>query len=123
MSKEKHILVVDDEVSITEMMQFVLEDQGYDITTAGNGKEGLERIQAQKPDLIITDISMPDMEGIEFLRELKRNGIGIPVIVMSGNIIGRKFLESARRFGAKGSVLKPFSKAQLLQEVERCLQL
>ena len=73
------------------------------------------------PDLVITDIVMPDMEGMELLRTLSRQGITIPVIVMSGNSLGTKFLDAAHLFGAQASLRKPFSKQELLDAVTRVL--
>ena len=77
----KKILVVDDESNITEAVFQLLREKGYEVATASNGKEGLNKLNRFQPDLILTDISMPDMEGIEFLRTLRRQKIDLPVIV------------------------------------------
>ncbi len=113
----KKILVVDDESSITDLVYSILTEKGYEVTTAKDGKEGLKVFESVKPDLVITDIVMPDMEGIEFMRSLVKMRKGLPVIVMSGNVLGTKFLETARIFGAQATLRKPFAIQELLEVI------
>ena len=84
-------------------------------------REGVAAFECFQPDLVITDISMPDMEGIEFLRILRKRKTDLPVVVMSGNVIGTKFLESARLFGATSILNKPFYVKDLLCAVQKNL--
>ncbi len=98
----KKVLVVDDEPSITDLISLILTEKGYEVSIANDGKQGLKQFETVAPDLVITDIVMPDMEGIEFIKALVKKKKDIPIIVMSGNILGRKFLKTARFFGAQG---------------------
>ena len=113
----KKILVVDDESSITDLVYSILTEKGYEVTTAKDGKEGLKVFESVKPDLVITDIVMPDMEGIEFMRSLVKMRKALPIIVMSGNVLGTKFLETARIFGAQATLRKPFAIQELLEVI------
>ena len=117
-SKEiSKILVVDDEALIIDMMLILLTALGYEVSTAGDGNEGLRTLESAQPDLVITDICMPDMEGIEFIRTLTKRRKSLPVIVMSGHMIGMKFLNSVRAFGAKAILQKPFTPGQLSEVI------
>ena len=112
--KIKKILVVDDEESITRLMKSMLSAYGYEAVLAGNGKQGLELYKTEKPDLIITDIIMPDMEGIELIRILRKIDKKLPIIVMSGDPTGKKFLKTASLLGAHSTLNKPFSAEELM---------
>ena len=112
--KIRKILIVDDEVSIVNLMNSMLSANGYEAISATNGKEGLEQYNKEHPDLVITDIIMPDMEGIELIRNLRKLDKDLPVVVMSGNPTGQQFLKTAALLGAKSTLNKPFSTAELL---------
>jgi len=111
------ILVVDDEPSLTNFLHLVLTETGYEVTTAKDGSEGLKVFESIKPDLVITDMVMPDMEGIEFTRSLLKKVKGLPIIVMSGNAVGTKFLKTARIFGARATLQKPFTIQELKETI------
>lgn len=113
----KKILVVDDEPSITNFLHLVLTETGYEVTTAKDGREGLKVFESIKPDLVITDMIMPDMEGIELIQILMKKRKSLPVIVMSGNAIGTKFLETACIFGARTTLQKPFTIQELKETI------
>ena len=117
----KRILVVDDEATITELIEVLLTGEGYEVATASNGTDGLEKVDAVNPDLIITDISMPDMEGVEFISRLRKRSISTPIIAMSGNAVGMNFLKATRLFGATETILKPFSTQEFIAAVRRSL--
>ena len=117
----KKILVVDDEAMVREAISVLLEEKGYEVRTANNGRAGVEAYADFAPDLVLTDISMPDMEGIEFLQVLRKKEKSLPVIVMSGNIVGQRFLKSARMIGAAAVLKKPFSNEDLFSAVSKCL--
>ena len=117
----KKLLVVDDESAIRESISLLLEEKGYKVQTANNGREGIRVFESFQPDLVLTDISMPDMEGIEFMRILRKRREGLPIIVMSGNVVGAKFLKSASLFGAVATLQKPFSNKDLLKSIEKFL--
>jgi CheY-like chemotaxis protein len=119
----KRILIIDDEDLIREVVKEMLEAEGYIVSMAANGKEGLRVYQKELPDLIITDIFMPEMEGLETIRELQRGSPKVKIIAISGG--GEKgmlsFLSYAKRFGALRALEKPFSREELLTAVRELL--
>ena len=119
----KRILVIDDEELIREVVKEMLEVEGYVVTTAANGKEGLQIYQRESPDLIITDIFMPEMEGLETIRTLQQDSSRVKIIAISGG--GERgmisFLTYAKRFGALRTLQKPFSREDLLRTVREVL--
>jgi len=119
----KRILVIDDEESVRFVVKEMLEFEGYEVTTAPNGKVGLQLFRKQPTDLIITDIFMPEMEGLETIRELHRDFPQLKIIAMSGG--GESgmlsFLSFAKRFGALRTLRKPFSREELLETVQGLL--
>ncbi len=116
-----HVLVVDDEADIRALIQEILTDESYDVTTAANAAEAREERESVKPDLILLDIWMPDTDGITLLREWSDAGnLDCPVVVMSGHGTVDTAVE-ATRLGALDFVEKPLSIAKLLRTVERAL--
>jgi DNA-binding response OmpR family regulator len=112
---KKKILVIDDEPQIlNSIIDYFTE---YEIITAFNGCDGLRVLETINPDIIVADIVMPDMEGIEFIQTVRRKNISIPIIAMSGNPIGKIYLEDAIRFGANEKLEKPFE----LEELEKLI--
>jgi len=119
----KRILVIDDEDLIRDLVKEMLEAEGYGVSTAANGKEGLRLYRKELPDLIITDIFMPEMEGLETIRELQSVTPNVKIMAISGG--GEKgmisFLAFAKRFGALRTLEKPFSREELLTAVKELL--
>src|SRR6185436_10328996 len=95
------ILVIDDDALMRKLVDKVLTATGHEVFQAGNGKEGLKQHRADPVDLIITDIFMPEMEGLEFIRTLLKKNPEVPVIAMSGN----KHLELAMAIAWTSGVL------------------
>jgi CheY-like chemotaxis protein len=98
------ILIVEDDISLRETGKLLLESQGYEVRTAGDGFEGLIALKRALPDIIVSDLSMPHMNGFEFLSVVRRRFPVIPVIVISGEFSGTTVPESvlADAFFAKG---------------------
>jgi CheY-like chemotaxis protein len=119
----KRILVIDDDDLIRELVKEMLEAEGYVVSTAANGKEGVRVFRKELPDLVITDIFMPEMEGLETIRELQRVSPNVKIIAISGG--GEKgmlsFLSHAKRFGALRALEKPFSRQELITTVGELL--
>ncbi len=117
------ILVIDDEPNILMMLKRMLERAGYDVDIAVNGEEGLELFKKFPADLIITDIVMPEKEGLETIRELKKQYPGLKIIAISGGgrIDSREYLESARLFGASKIFQKPFRQKEMISAVKELL--
>ncbi|HKK14203.1 MAG TPA: sigma-54 dependent transcriptional regulator [Gammaproteobacteria bacterium] len=118
-----HVLVVDDEPDIRSLVQEILEDEGYEVSVADSGESARQARRARRPDLILLDIWMQDVDGISLLREWSEaeGGLPCPVIVMSGHGTVETAVE-ATRLGAYDFIEKPISLAKLLLTVERALQ-
>jgi len=118
------ILIIDDDIQIRTMLRKFLEPLGYDVHDAPDGKEGLRIYREKKADLIITDIIMPEKEGIELISELKREFRDAKIIAMSGG--GRigpdSYLKIAEKLGALHTFSKPISKNALLGVVRDILR-
>jgi DNA-binding response OmpR family regulator len=117
------LLVIDDDDLVRSFVVRVLQGAGYDVLQAGNGREALRQVRAGKLDLVITDIVMPDMDGFETIRELRRIDGKVPVMAMSGGgkVDPHTYLDLARQFGARQILEKPFDRDMLLEKVEAIL--
>lgn len=114
-----HILVVDDEPDIRTLVQEILEDEGYGVTAAENGERARRAMRERRPDIILLDIWMPDIDGITLLREwAEDDGLPCPVIIMSGHGTVETAVE-ATRLGAYDFLEKPLSMGKLIQTVKR----
>ncbi|MCP5103687.1 MAG: response regulator [bacterium] len=119
----KRILIIDDDWQMREMMTQALKRAGYDVADAANGKIGMEIHREQPMDLVITDLIMPEKEGIETIRELRRDFPGLKIIAISGG--GRAgangYLSVAKTIGADRTLSKPFDLKKILETVEELL--
>jgi len=123
MNTTAHILVVDDEPDIVSLMQEILEDEGFQVSTAKNAQIARQIRQEKRPDLVLLDIWMPDMDGISLLREWQESGLmDIPVIMMSGHGTVETAVE-ATRLGAYDFIEKPVSISKLLVTLKRALEM
>lgn len=116
------VLIVDDDLDALEMMQDLFETKGYISITARNGLEALEAIKNQEPDIILSDIRMPEMDGMQLLRVLTKDYPHIPVIMITAHGTIKTAVE-AMKIGAKDYILKPLSLDEILTKVERITQL
>jgi two-component system nitrogen regulation response regulator NtrX len=117
-----YILVVDDEPDIRHLVKEILEDEGYQVEVAENGARAREKRRARRPDLILLDVWMPDVDGISLLKEWRdQEGLPSPVIIMSGHGTVETAVE-ATRLGAYDFLEKPLTMAKLLLTVERALE-
>lgn len=119
----QHILIIDDEPSMLDIFSQFLEPEGFSVTTAVNGKEGLRKMEERIPDLVITDIMMPEMNGLEVIRAIRKNYRDLPIIAISGGMTGTEidFLPQIRMFGACCIIPKPVSFTDLLSAVNGLL--
>ncbi len=121
MAKAK-ILVVDDEPDIRELVQDILEDEGYSVSTAENGATAREQLNQFQPNLVLLDIWMPDIDGVSLLKEWSAHGDpGFPIIMMSGHGTVETAVE-ATRLGACDFIEKPIALAKLLLTVSRAIE-
>ena len=118
----KKILIVDDEQDILDMIKLKLEAEGFDVVEASNGIDGLAAVQKEKPDLVLLDIMMPELNGYQVCRELKSNEKlkNIPVVMLTA-----KAQESDKFWGletgADDYVTKPFEFSSLIQTIKKHL--
>ena len=118
--KKAKILVVDDDPSIRELLRELLFEEGYKVKMAQNGKEALQRIRKESFDLVLTDLSMPQMDGVQLLKELGKTAPDMRVIVMTA----RNDLETVvkmKNLGAHDYIPKPFCHYMVLHKVARAL--
>ena len=118
--KEK-ILIIEDELDLVKGIKMNLVDEGYEVDYALNGKEGLERALKDKPDLILLDIMLPGIDGLEICKELRRNKVDIPILMLTAKgeeidkVIGLEI-------GADDYISKPFSIRELLARIKAHLR-
>ena len=119
-----HIHIVDDEALIRELFRRILENEGYQVTDSSDGNAALALCRKRPPDLIITDLIMPEKEGIETIIELKRDMPHVKIIAISGGgrIMATEYLELAETFGANMTLSKPISRDELLTAVGSVLR-
>jgi CheY-like chemotaxis protein len=115
------ILLVDDDPDTREAGLRILDKAGYDVVTAAHGKEALNLLVRQPVDLVITDVVMPEMDGLELIKELQQRMPAIPILAMSGEL-GDRFLKIATALGARATLPKPFSVGDLREAVDALLK-
>ncbi|WP_203299614.1 response regulator [Marinobacter sediminum] len=120
MSKE--ILVVDDSASIRQVVSMTLQDAGYRVTEAKDGVDALGKLRGQKFNLIVSDVNMPNMDGISLLREIKKldSAKFTPVLMLTTESEESKKMEG-KQAGAKAWLVKPFKPALLLSAVAKLI--
>lgn len=118
------VLIIDDEDYVRMTLSQALEDEGHTVLFASNGLDGLSRYAEGKPDLVVTDVLMPDKEGLETIIELRKIEPNVKIIVMSGGgrVNNVDFLEMAKKFGATATLKKPFPIDEFCRIVESCLE-
>lgn len=118
------ILLIDDDAQARDMLRQMLERAGYDVVEATNGREGLQHYQASAIDLIITDILMPEQDGLETIQELRRLAPEAKIIAISGG--GQTglldLLPIAEKLGAQCTLRKPLRRQEFLAAVQQLLQ-
>jgi DNA-binding response OmpR family regulator len=118
---KKRILIIEDEADLIKGLKLNLSDEGFDVDWAVNGAEGLHKALIETPDLIILDIMLPEMDGLEVCRELRKKNIGIPIIMLTAKgeeidkVVGLEI-------GADDYITKPFSIRELLARIKAQLR-
>jgi len=113
------LLLIDDDEDLCELIAASLTGAGFLVTTANNGRSGLRAFRDEQPDLVITDILMPDIEGIEVIMTIKATSNPPPILAISGGgiLVGSEYLDIARELGADGTLAKPFRMSALVTKV------
>jgi two-component system chemotaxis response regulator CheY len=116
------ILTVDDSPSIRQLLQLTLSDAGYEVAQASDGVEALEYARHHAADLVLTDVNMPNMDGIELVRELRLLPAYkcVPVLMLTTES-SKERKEHGKRAGATGWLVKPFTPQQLIATIDRVL--
>ena len=117
------ILVIDDDKNIRSLLRDFLERDGYEVTEAENGKIGLRLLRENGADLVITDLIMPEKEGIETIREIRRDFSDVKIIAISGGgVVGPEtYLEMAKSMGAHRVFDKPFNLKEMSEAIRELL--
>ncbi len=118
------ILVIDDDKEIRSLLRDILEPEGYEVADAPNGRVGIKLYEQHPYDLVITDMLMPEQEGIETIAELQEKSPTVRIVAMSGGGSRGNFnvLIDAKRFGATVTIPKPFGPTEVLAAVRTALQ-
>jgi two-component system chemotaxis response regulator CheY len=118
----KHVLTIDDSPSVRKLVEFALKSKGFEVDSAEDGQEGLERMREERFDAIVLDVNMPRMDGLEFLRRIRADQLyaSIPVIMLTTEGQERD-KDKAIELGATAYIVKPFKPTQLLELVDEVL--
>jgi CheY-like chemotaxis protein len=115
------ILVVDDESELREIIRHVLTSAGHRVIEAANGAEGIKLFASEHFDIVITDVIMPQKDGMQVISELRKKIPGLKIIAMSGggHVPREQYLKLAKALGAHGVLAKPFNNKALLEAVDK----
>jgi len=118
------ILIIDDETQIRSMLRLMLERVGYEVIEAADGMEGIRQYRDNPTDLIITDLIMPNKDGIGMMIELKKEFPRVKIIAMSGGGVNRPegYLDGAKKLGATRTLTKPIDRDKMLNAVKETLK-
>lgn len=119
----KTIMTVDDSASVRQMVSFTLRKAGYDVVEATDGKDGLDKAGQKKMDLIITDLNMPNMDGIQMIGSLRKVATYsfTPILMLTTESQPEK-KDAGRKAGATGWIVKPFNQDQLLAAIQKLMR-
>jgi two-component system, chemotaxis family, chemotaxis protein CheY len=119
----KTILTVDDSASVRQMVTFTLKGAGYNVLEAVDGEDGLSKLKSAGADMVITDLNMPKLDGIGFIKKIRANPASkfIPVIMLTTESQAEK-KQAGKAAGATGWIVKPFKPEQLLDVVKKVLR-
>jgi CheY-like chemotaxis protein len=117
------ILIIDDDVGMRRTASRMLRRGGHKVVEAEDGVEGLRVFRTERPDIVVSDIVMPEKEGIETILELRRENPALQILAISGDLTGSTtYLRLAEMLGANGTLAKPFRAADLLREIDRLMR-
>lgn len=116
----KKILIVDDSLSIRKIVSFMLQDRGYDVETAVDGRDALGKMDDLQADMVVTDLNMPNVNGIELIKQMRRRAAYkfTPVVMLTAESRETK-MQEGNAAGANGWIMKPFSSEKLIETVKK----
>jgi two-component system alkaline phosphatase synthesis response regulator PhoP len=123
-NKEISVLIVEDDTMISNMYKLKLENDGYRVITADNGADGLTAAKEKKPDIVLLDIILPQLDGFSVLKEIKgeEKTRKIPVVMLT-NLGTEEDIEKGKQFGAEGYIVKAnYTPAQVSEEIKKYLK-
>jgi DNA-binding response OmpR family regulator len=115
------VLFIDDDPGIREYGRWILEREGHRVLEAEDGIKGLKLAESHPIDLLITDLVMPEKEGIETIADIRRLQPGIRIIAISGAIDSESYLQLAGGLGAHATIMKPFNRVKFLETVRQVI--
>lgn len=120
----KKILVIEDNAIVRNTMTRILQSAGYAVVVANDGLRGIDAFRKEQPDLVISDIIMPEQEGIATIRQILNEKPGTKIIAISGGgrVGNTDFLQIARKMGAADALPKPFDPEDLLSRITNCFK-
>jgi CheY-like chemotaxis protein len=120
---KKKVLVIEDQKEIRRVIRRVLTAEDFEVLEAADGQEGLDLARENPPDLIVTDIFMPEMDGLEFIRTARKLNAQVRILAISGGgaMGNMQMLAIARSLGAGGVLAKPFGRDELIEAVRQAL--
>jgi len=120
----KKILIIEDNQIVRNTVMRILQSAGYTVVTANDGVQGFDMFREERPDLVVSDIIMPQQEGIATIRQILTERPGTKIIAISGGgrIGNTDFLQIARKMGAVDALQKPFDPDDLLGRINNCLK-
>jgi len=121
MTNNSYVLIVDDEEELRENLFDLLELEGYEVATCKTGGEALKSVESRVPDLVLLDIQLPEIDGIEILRQFKERHPNLPVIMVSASS-QQGTREKIEEYDADGFILKPYDQDELLALIESLLK-
>jgi two-component system, chemotaxis family, chemotaxis protein CheY len=119
----RQILAVDDSASVRQMVSFTLRKVGYEVVEAVDGKDGLDKVSGGKFDMIITDLNMPNMDGIQMISAVRKlpGCAFIPILMLTTESQAEK-KDAGRKAGATGWIVKPFNADQLISVIQKLVK-
>ena len=114
------ILVVDDNDSITLLLSLTLKTEGCDVETAADGMEAFQKFQLNEPEVLVTDLVMPEMDGQELCRRVRKIS-GVPILIITGDLGGHNNADTQRHLGANGYLTMPFDLEAFAAQVKNLL--
>ena len=119
----KTVLIVDDSASMRQLVGFALKSAGYEVVIAVHGKDALEKVNGTKVDMVVTDLNMPEMDGIELIKQLraKPSNKFTPIVMLTTESQEAKKQEG-KLAGASGWIVKPFKPEQLIETIKRFIK-
>lgn len=116
------ILIIDDDPQIRSLFREILEQAGYDVFLASNGHDGLQLFRQTPTDLVITDVFMPEIDGLELITTLHHEAPTVPIIAFTGKSEGQEYMKVAMYLGAQCTMAKPVPATELIRAVRQHLR-